>query len=221
MKRELEREERLPAFNLQLGNLELLWERMLAMFDSSKPMTSMIRLSLPSEKIEFESFAELRGYKAIRGLVTNFSLRISQGNRSVAVRTGGIFNSFPTIKVEAESDVWCAGTIEAVLTVIRDNRVWYSWFIYTPFYTLFIALAFTPMMVSWFFPKAAMPKPMTFAWISIVLLLAFLSFAKDKLLPAAAITFTNELGFIRRYGSELSLILGVVALVLTIITMIK
>ena len=33
---------------------------------------------------------------------------------------------------------------------------------------------------------------------------------------SAAITFTNELGFIRRYGAELGLVLGVISLILTI-----
>ncbi|WP_296894949.1 hypothetical protein [Thiobacillus sp.] len=221
MKRELEREKRLPAFNLQLGDLELLWKRMLELFDTSKPLNSTIKLSLPSEKLEFESIDELRGYTALRGRVTNFSLRMSQGNRSVTVNTGGMFKFFPTVKVEAESDVWCAGAIEGVYGVIRANRVWYSWFIYAPFYTLFILFAFTPMAIAWFFPKAVeMPKPMTFAWLSAVLLFAFLSLTKERLLPAATISFTNEVGFIRRYGSEISLILGVVSLVLTIITMI-
>lgn len=221
MKRELEREERLPAFNLRLGDLELLWEKMLVLFDSSKPMTSTIKLSLPSEKLEFESFAELRGYTSLRGRVTNFSLRIAQGNRSVTVRTGGLFSSVPTVKVEAESDVWCAGAIEAVLGVIRANRVWYSWFIYAPFYTLFLLTAITPMVASWLLSKTdVMPKAMTFTWLTAAFLLAFLAFAKDKLLPAAAISFTNELGFIRCYGSELGLLLGVITLVLAIVTMI-
>jgi hypothetical protein len=221
MKRELEREKRLPAFNLQLGDLELLWERMLELFDPAKSLNTTLKLSLPSEKLEFESVDELRGYTALRGRVTNFSLRMSQGNRSITVNTGGMFISSPTVKVEAESDVWCAGAIETVHGIIRANRVWYSWFAYAPFYTLFILFAFTPMAVAWFFPNAVqIPKPMTFTWLSAVFLFAFLSFAKEKLLPAATISFTNELGFIRRYGSEIGLILGVVSLVLTIFTMV-
>ncbi|MGS0743687.1 hypothetical protein ACVBEF_17980 [Glaciimonas sp. GG7] len=83
MKRGLERERRRPAFNLGLGELELLWNRMLALFDLSKPLSTKIKLSLPSEKLEFDSFAELMDYKLLRGRVTDFSLVIAQENKKL------------------------------------------------------------------------------------------------------------------------------------------
>lgn len=220
MKRELEREERLPAFNLEPGELELLWERMLMSFDTSNALsTSLIKLSLPSEKLEFNSFTELKKYGQVRGRVTNFSLHISQENRSLTVRSGGLFSSVPTAKAEGESEVWCAGATEAVRSVIRQNRVWYSWFIYAPINTLFLFLGLAPYVSSWLFPKmVTVPMPLVIAWLGVVIALGFLSITKDKILPAATLSFSNELGFIRRYGSELGLLLGVISLALTIIS---
>jgi hypothetical protein len=194
---------------------------MLDLFDSSKPLSSTIKLSLPSEKLEFDSFAELKEYGRIRGRVTNFSLRIAQGSRALTVRTGGLFSSVPTVRVEAESDVWCAGAIEAVLGVIKCNRVWYSWFIYAPINTIFFLLAISPFIASSLFHIIGqLQRPMAFAWLSVLVLLGFLSFTKEKFLPAASISFTNELGFIRRYGSELGLVLGVISIILTVISLI-
>jgi hypothetical protein len=220
MKRELEREKRLPAFSLGSGELELLWERMLGTFDNSQKMSASIKLSLPSEKLEFESFAELRQYGRVRGRVTNFTLRIAQGSRSITVRSGGLFSSIPTVKVEAESEVWCAGAIEAVLSAVRPSHVWYSWFIYAPINAMFFVLSLAPIVISWLLPKVpVLSGTMKLSWFSVVVALGFLSFTKERLLPNATLVFTNELGFIRRYGSELGLILGVVSLILTIITM--
>ena len=219
MKREIEREERLPAFDLQLGELELLWARLLELFDSNDKIISSITLSLPSEKLQFDSMAELKDYGKIRGRVTNFSLKASQRGRSVTVKTGGLFNNVPTLKVEAETDIWCAGAVAAAMSIIRPNRVWYSWFIRAPIGLIFILLSLTPYVKSWLFPKmAATPTSLAVVWFVVVVLFGFLSVTKDKLLPAASLTFTKELGFIRRYGGELGLILGLVSLALAIYT---
>ncbi len=192
---------------------------MIDLFPSDEEIRASINLSFPTEKLQFDSIAELQEYGKLRGRVTNFSLKVTHGNRSVIVQTGGLFNNTPTLRVEAESDVWCAGAIEAVLSVIRPNRVWYSWFVRAPLTILFITLALAPTMLSKLFPKLpAMPIGLAVTWLSIVVVLAYVSYSKDKLLPEASLVFTQELGFIRRYGSELGLLLGLVSLMLAIYT---
>lgn len=217
MKRELEREERLPAFDVAAGDLELLWQRMSTLFDASQKVESSIDLSLRAEKLQFDSIEELKAYGQVKGRVTNFTLRMRQGKRSVTMRSGGFFSSIPTVKAEAESEIWCAGAIEAVTGVVRTRRVWYAWFIHSPIGLTFFLLALAPSLQSWLIPQLGpMPKPLALAWFGVVVVFGFLAFTKDKLLPPAAITFTSELGFIRRYGAELGLVLGVVSLILTI-----
>lgn len=219
MKREIQREVRLPAFSLLIGELELLWQRMTDLFQTDEGVRASINLSFPTEKLQFDSIAELQEFGKLRGRVTNFSLKVAHGSRSVVVQTGGLFNNTPTLRVEAESDVWCAGAIEAVFSVIRPNRVWYSWFVRAPLTLLFLVLALAPTVVSKFFPKMpAMPIGLVVTWLSVVVVLGYVSYSKDKLLPEASLVFTQELGFIRRYGSELGLLLGLVSLILAIYT---
>jgi hypothetical protein len=79
MKREVEREIRLPAFALEPGELELLWQRMQQLFTANTPKKEAIALSLSSERLHFDSLGELKAYTQIRGRVTNFSLSLSQG----------------------------------------------------------------------------------------------------------------------------------------------
>lgn len=218
MKREVEREIRLPAFALQLGELELLWQRMQQLFESADPKKEAIDFSLPSERLHFDSLEELKAYTQIRGRVTNFTLTISQRNTSVTVKTGGLFSNVPTLKVEGDSDIWCAGAVEAVMSVIMRNRLWYWWLIRAPITLLFLLAALAPTLYNWVISKELkMSAPVAIAWLSVVLALGFISFTKEKLLPTAALIFTNDLGFVRKYGAEIGLALGVISLLASLL----
>lgn len=213
MKREIEREVRLPAFNLNIGELELLWQKTIALFDPTNPIYANINLSLPNEKIEFVSIDELKSYAELHGRVVNFSIHASQGKRTVSIKTGGLFNSIPTLRITGDSDVWCAGANESLLSVISRNKVWYSWFIYAPFNTMFMVLALSPWFVKQLSTKAIdPPMPVVLIWLGALMTFGFIGYFREKLLPAASITFSNELGFIRRYGSELGLLLGIMSI---------
>lgn len=218
MKREVEREVRLPAFALQIGELELLWQRMQQVFESADNREDSIDLSLPSERLHFDSIDELKAYNQVRGRVTNFSLRMSQGSTSITVKTGGLFSNVPTLKAEGDSDIWCAGAVEAVLSVVLRSRVWYWWLIRAPLTLLFILAATTPYLYTLLLSRELkMSTPVALAWISVVLTLGFITFTREKLLPTAALVFTNDLGFIRRYGAEIGLALGILSLIASIL----
>lgn len=218
MKREVEREVRLPAFALQMGELELLWQRMQQLFEREGVRKESIDLSLPSERLHFDSIEELKEYTSLRGQVTNFSLRMSQGGTSLTVKTGGLFSNVPTLKAEGESDIWCAGAVEAVTSVVHRNRLWYWWFIRAPLLLLFFLVATAPYLHNLLLSKALkVSTPIGMAWLSVVITLGFITFTREKLLPTAALVFTNDLGFVRRYGAELGLALGIISLVASLL----
>ena len=64
MKREVEREIRLPAFALTMGELELLWKRMSDALLGDEKVRQSISLSIPHESLEFESIDELSAFFA-------------------------------------------------------------------------------------------------------------------------------------------------------------
>ena len=213
MKREIEREVRLPAFALQVGELELLWQRMHQMFEPGSIGKESIDLSLPSERLHFDSLEELRSYKQMRGRVTNFSLRIVASSTSITLKTGGLFSNIPTLKVEGDSDIWCAGAVEAVMSVVQRNRTWYWWLVRAPLATLFFLASVGPYFYNWVTPGIVkVSVPLVIAYVSLVFTLGFLFLTRDKLLPTATLVFTNDLGFIRKYGAELGLVLGLISL---------
>ncbi len=66
MKREVSREKALPAFSIEIGDLELLWGRLLALFDKPEDVYGSIDITLPSESLEFNNIDELKEYSALR-----------------------------------------------------------------------------------------------------------------------------------------------------------
>lgn len=219
MKREVQREVRLPAFALFQGELEHLWQRMRELFEGETGIRTSINLSLPNEKLQFESVADLKAYVGLKGRVTDFSLEILQGDRSVKVKSGGLFSSVPTVTVKAESDAWCAAAIHVVMSVIKANRVWYSWIVRLPLGIIYFLLCLTIVALAWLSPKALTASTVsTLSLFFALLVFGFLTFFKATLLPSASLIFTRELGFIRQYVGEISLVLSIVALVLALYT---
>lgn len=217
MKREIEREVRLSAFELERGDMELLWQRMLALFDLEIPLRSKISLSLASERLTFDTMQELIDYKALRGRVTKFTFEIRQGQSMVSLSSGSLFSTAPTLKVEGESDVWCAGAIEAVLHVVRQRRAWHFWLKHVPFTPVFFGLVLVPWLkIGPFQPSPSISLGMLLTWLAMTIVFGYFSIYKSQLIPAASITFTRELGFIRRYAGELGLILGVFSLIVAV-----
>jgi hypothetical protein len=75
-----------------------------------------------------------------------------------------------------------------------------------------------PSVYSWgFLRPLIVNKAAGISWAVAFSTLAFLIFARDKLLPSATLVFTHDLGFVRRYGAEIGLVLGIVSLVASII----
>ena len=105
MKREVRKEVRLQAFTLSLAQLEVLWVRILAVFDSKADLRRTIKFALPGEKLEFESSTEVQQYSSLRGRITDFSLSVEGGGRSVTVRSGGLFSRPCRIHLSPTNDV--------------------------------------------------------------------------------------------------------------------
>jgi hypothetical protein len=88
------------------------------------------------------------------------------------------------------------------------------WLLKFPFGTVFGVLVFLPWLKAGPFANwpAGVSGRLVLAWLPLTLFMGFFWYYKERLLPAASITFTHELGFVRRYGSELGLLLGLLAL---------
>ncbi|NOT14302.1 MAG: hypothetical protein HOP21_01755 [Methylotenera sp.] len=222
MKRSVEREKKLPAFSVSVAELELLWSRLLNLFENveNNRYYSTLNISFPSEKLAFDNIEELKQYSGIKGNVTDFSLTISQYNslQRVYINSGYILDPHAYVRASGENEAWCAGAIEVVLSFTQNHKLWYNWLVSAPlgWYVFFLSLV--PNLVLAFIPKdMKVNKLFVAAWLAIFATLSVLYFARTKILPTSVIRFSDEEGIIKKYGLEITVLCAIISIVLTII----
>lgn len=218
MKREVERRRKLPAFSIEIDDLEVLWSRLLPLFDSSKTVHSTIKISLLSETLEFTSVEELKNYAQLRGRITKFSHWISQTDQHISINTLWGFASLAEVHATGKTEAWCAGATETVYSFLQSHRVWYHWISSAPTGWMYFAVCFAPIIAELLLPKeTVLPRPLLVAWIVALAPLMLLFFFKQKLFPPAIILATVQEGFFRRYSAELSLLMAFISILIGVI----
>ncbi|MEP6933764.1 MAG: hypothetical protein ABI988_07495 [Nitrospirota bacterium] len=220
MKRDVERKRTLPAFSLGIGELEALWERLVVLFEDPGKVHGQIEITLPMETLKFDNLEELKRYARLRGRITNFWILFSQNSRRISIRSrSGIFSPGPPeVSASAESEAWCAGAVETVYSFLQSYKVWYHLFISAPLGWIIFMFANALSVASLFFPHDTIyRKHVLLPWLTIILALTILYVAKGRLLPSSTLRISEEEGFIRSHVGELSLIVGLIGIALTVI----
>ncbi|MFZ1546775.1 MAG: hypothetical protein WAT12_06700 [Candidatus Nitrotoga sp.] len=133
MKREVERKQQLPAYSLTIAELEVLIERLRALFTEPENVRYSIDIELKSEKLTFDSIGELKAYAPLKGRVTEFYVRLYHSPRSIRISTIGMpFDRRSSVSADGESEAWCAGAIETVQSFVQSHKLWYHWFVSAP-----------------------------------------------------------------------------------------
>lgn len=218
MKREVERDQKLTSFKIGIAELEVLVDRLLGLFPDPEKVHCSVDINLKTEKLEFESVAELKQYSSLKGVVTKFQLWLSQDGKRISLRSGGIFGGRGSISAKADNEAWCAGAIETVSSFLQTHRLWYHWFITSPLGWILSALIYVPIITAAIIPKGTyIEKPIVYAWVAITATFAVLYVARSKLLPSSILVLSGEEGFFQRNAAQLSLLIAVISAVLTII----
>ncbi len=117
MKREVKRKKKLPSFAIDIGELEVLWNKLYSLFDT-QDLHGSIHVEFPLEKIKFENIDKLKKYNGLPDKITSFSISVSDfcspsGCRMVSVDSNSFsfFSENSMVYASAESEAWCAGAI--------------------------------------------------------------------------------------------------------------
>lgn len=225
MKREVHRERNIPAFSISVDDLEVLWMRIVALFNSRNTIHGLISIKLPSEKLEFNNIKELKQYPELKGSIRNFSLWLHQENKHISIDFYS-FSPQAVVRASGQTESWCAGSVEAVYSFLQSYKLWYHWFVSAPIGWVLALLINLPIIGASII-ASTIPKGTTIdksayfgwaiGWLVTVFALAFLYFFRGNLFPAHVLRVTEEEGFIRRHSAELSLIIALLSLVLTVI----
>lgn len=218
MKKTVERKKNLPPFSIDMGELEILWARLLELFAPDNKIYTRIEVKLPLEELEFDSIEELKQYPQLKGSITEFSICFSQGRRSIRIRPGYFFNTQMVVSASGESESWSAGAVETIFSFLQNHKVWYHWFVTAPIGWILLLLANAPSIATLLVPSGVViSKFLVAGWLAITVAIAIPYLWKKRLLPMSVICITKQDGFIKKYGVELSLIVAIISAVLTAI----
>jgi hypothetical protein len=229
VKKEVERERKLPAFSLSIGELEALWVRLTALFDDPDNIFTSVVIRLPSEELKFKNLEELRQYLGLPSRVTNFYIWLAQKERHIAIRSQRQWGVRARVSATAEAEAWCAGAVETVFSFVQSHKLWYSWFLSTPVFLALILMAIAPtvaLMATGGHLERVHPflgehlVVLTIGWPAAVYPFVFLWHANERLLPSAVIRISDSDGFLRKRATELqtaSLLITAIATILTFI----
>ena len=217
MNREVSREKKLSAFELSMGDLELLLNRLCALFALPDEVRLNIDIDLKSEQLGFATFAEFRDFNDLPSRCVDFKIYLSQDGRRISLRSHSFFGAGGRILATADNEAWCAGVVETVSSFIRSRRVWYWWLISAPLGLLLVA--YSSFSVSFFLSSEGgkqIESKFFIAWLGIFLLLIVLNLAKDKSLPPCSIQRVDEIGFVRNHISELGLVIAAISAIISL-----
>jgi len=218
MKREVEREKELPAFSLTLGELEVLWQRITALFDDHSDIYASIDVCFPSEQLEFENVEELRHYENLPAQITDFTVRLARKGRSVRIRSGRLLTGKAKVTATSETEAWCAGAIDTVHSFVQSRKLWYSWFVSAPIGWVLVIVGNIPGPTLVLMSKGVqIDRIVVFGWLGALVALLILYFGRERLLPSAILKVSEPKRFVRQHVAELSLIVAILSAILTII----
>jgi len=217
MKKEISRKRNLPAFKTDLAGLEFLVDKLLSLFPERKCRPS-ITINVRNEEFKFDTLEEIGKTRELPDRVTSFSLWLSEGSKRFSFYPGGFLGSASSITAVADNEAWCAGAIETALQFFRQNRAWYSWFRGWPIGALTLVAFNIPsiMMATGLSSMFVTPK-ILITWVVSLLVVFALYLGRGRLLPSAVLEIRRTESVIKRHVSELTFLVSLLALLLTII----
>ena len=218
MKREVSRDRNIPAFRIALADLGVLLERLAPLFSGGK-FSPTITVSLKNEELKFDSINEITAFKGLPAQITSFKLWIfSGGDKSLSLRSGSFFGSTAIVSASADNEAWCAGAVEVVWQFLQPYRVWYGPLRGWPLNAMALVGVNFPTILSVFGVKSVTQSPLFLgAWAIASLALGVLFIGKNRLLPSAVLQIANEENTLRRYMPELTLLVAVLSLALSVV----
>lgn len=217
VKREVSRDRRIPAFRIALADLGVLFERLEPLFSGGE-FSPTITVSLKNEELKFESIDELSTFKGLPVQITSFKIWIYGGKgNSLSLKCGGFLGSPASVSAFADNEAWCAGAIEVVWQFFQTYRVWYGPFRGWPLNVTTLVSFNFPLILSAVGVRQGSQVPLFLsAWAVASLTLGVLYIGKNRLLPSAVLQIAHEENILRRYMPELTLLVAVISLILSI-----
>jgi hypothetical protein len=213
LKTEINREKKLPAFEMSLVEADLLIESIRNhAFDRALPVTIEIEIKHRQETLRFESISEMTNHSSLDSRELKFSLLMVQGENSLAIKSEQLLAAHPVALAKGSTAVWCAGAIEAVAISLARRHIWYGLFIQSRVMVTAVVL-FGGSLLWWVdsIKPAKLPEKAGWLVIATIGLMMLLAHFRSTIFPAAVLHIRREENFLKRKGAEITVIATVVA----------
>lgn len=220
MEKEVKREKVIPAFSINIDELDILWGKIESLFDPQDKIYSSLDIIFPKEKLTFENIKELRSYQELKGKIFRFSLHVSNNNKRVSLWNSdfSLNDSRATVYASGDSEHWCAGAVDTVYSYLQSYKLWYHWLVVTPFGILLMVLFCVPILLIKTQNQSELIKSwFVFGWSAFLVPLALVFLFKNKILPAAILNFSNDENLLRRYSPEIIAVCAILSVILMVI----
>jgi hypothetical protein len=164
MERSFNRERQLPAFSLNIGELEALWSHLTELFADPATIRARIEIRLPSQHLQFANLEELKQFPHLPSRITNFEIWLSQEERYLMIAPRWRSGYRARISTIAETEAWCAGAMVSGTDLEKVH----------------------PLL-------AEHPNTLVIGWQGAVSTLILVWYANDRLLPPAAARSSSHL----------------------------
>ncbi len=222
MQKEVKREKRLPAFTINVDELELFYLKFIPLFNSSEKVTFYLNAEFPSEAISFHSINELKNYSEHYKKTNKFSLTLRQNDKVILILNSAknfSLVSSPKVIALGDNEAWCAGTVETVYSFIKLRKQWFHWLAIAPIWALFMVFVPALLMVDILFDVKIYSMISSFQSLIFCLLVIVLIWIQPIAFPSSTLIFVEEDSFIKKNVAELTLFATVLALIIALLQM--
>lgn len=209
MKKQVSLTQKLPPFRINLEGLELLLKKLGAEFDLEPRIKIYIYLN--DTKYEFSSVQEIRNCPDNLAKAKNFDISLYSDTQWIRLSVENKwYVSEARIRVESSREVWSSGLIKSIPKFMKPYKRWYSFIKKMPLGVIFFILSALPLILILFGFKFSIHS--FGIWISILSIIALVKLGSSYFFPSAVLYIKEDQSIIRKYQSELTLLLALLGI---------
>lgn len=211
MIREHKRETTLPAFSLDLAELDTLWTKMLNLFESPDCVYGSIKVVQPLETLTFSKVSEIKQELNVGDRIVNFEIFQSQKDRNVFIRRGILLGDSYYVRAWGDSDSWCAGAVDVISRYAQSKRTWYSWIPKIPLLKCINGCNVLAFILLIIIPRNAHNfSILLLLWLSTLTVVILLFIVQAFVFHPAIVVANHQESFIKRHATVLGFLLPLI-----------
>lgn len=196
-------------------------------FSDDTTLYTSIDINLPGEKLTFATVQEVRDFKGLPPRISDFSVYLSPrlDQRGISLRSHQAFSGDAYVAVEGDNEAWCTAVCEECARFIGQHRAAH-WWVRNKYFgrALLISLLVGPLVLIGRVREMLAPWVLdvwTMVNTLVVVLFLFVSIAKQRIAPSAAIIIDRDGSWLRRNSTEVIALLTLISAAAAVLALLR